>query len=437
VRKIALLTGALRDILLPVGGLCLFAGVTLALTAGQAALEYREAIELQGVVVGKELVRATREQERGTQFVLRIRASLPDGGVVETEEALERKAWEARAVGDAHRVLYLPGKRKTLAPAGSNQFAGYVIMGAVGGVLAILGAALLRRPIGRVFARRRLLAQGAQATASVSEVFQTSTAVNRVILWQLRYRYRDAHGAEHEAESDLMTPGEAAAWRAGESGPILYDPARPASSVWLGSAAEPAVRQSQAWSAAKRLARWVFNLALFFAALFAAAVIGELVPELKTADAWLAGQRTPLALAAAGAALLGLFLLIGAVIAMLMEGGEPMGRTDIENQQRVLRDAMQGPQTWRMSTYRFFGAGAGSSGHDEFPLRELKLAIASGAILGDPVWRRRLCAVCGGMLIFLGVFGAFIVLAPLALKLLLAAVVLYVLVRIAWAFARA
>jgi len=437
VRKIALLTGALRDILLPVGGLCLLAGVTLALTAGQAALEYGEAIELRGVIVDKELVRATREQERGTKFVLRIRASLPGGGVVETEEALERKAWEALAVGDARRVLYLPAKRKILAPAGSNEFVGYVIMGALGGVLAILGAVLLRRPIGRVFARRHLLAHGKQATARVSEVFQTSTAVNRVILWRLRYRYRDALGAEHEAESDLMSPGEAAAWRAGETGSILYDPERPASSVWLGSEAEPAAGQTRVGSAVKRLARWVFNLTLFFAALFAAAVVGELLPELKTADAWLAGQRAPLALAAAGVALLGLFLLIGAVIAMLMEGGEPMGRTDIENRQRVLRDAMQGPQTWRMSTYRFFGAGAGSSGQDEFPLRELKHAIASGAILGDPVWRRRLCAVCGGMLIFLGVFGALIVVAPLALKLVLAAVALYALVRVAWAFVRA
>jgi hypothetical protein len=43
----------------------------------------------------------------------------------------------------------------------------------------------------------------------------------------------------------------------------------------------------------------------------------------------------------------------------------------------------------------------------------------------------------GAALIVLGVFGSLIVITLLALKLVLAAVVLYALVRIAWAYARA
>ena len=41
------------------------------------------------------------------------------------------------------------------------------------------------------------------------------------------------------------------------------------------------------------------------------------------------------------------------------------------------------------------------------------------------------------MLILLGVFGVMIIVTPLALKILLAGVVLYALARITWAFARA
>jgi len=211
---------------------------------------------------------------------------------------------------------------------------------------------------------------------------------------------------------------------------------RPATSAWLGPYAAPPHPDApglgaRLWSKTKTLLRWVINLVLFFATLIAAAVIGELVPELKQLEVWMNGQRMPLVFATGGAALLGVFLLIGAVISMIMEGGEPMSHTDIENQQRSMRDAAMGPRIRRMSAYRLFGTGAGGSAHDEFSMSGLKRAMATGAILRDPQWLRRLCAGCGAMLMFLGLCGSFIVISPLALKLVLAAVVLYALVRIA------
>lgn len=435
-------TGALRDIAVPAGALFLFAGVALTWNAAESALEYRNAVELNGVVTGKELVRADREKNRSTRFVARYRVVLPDGERVEADEDLPRIIWEARAVGDAHPMLYLPAKRKTLPPAGSDYFVSAIIMGVIGPVFAIVGWLLLRKPARQVIARLRLLDRGVQATATVTDVFQTSTSVNRMILWQLRYRYRDLGGAEHEAPSDLLTPEEAAEWQAGATGPILYDPVRPTTSAWLGPHAAPPHPAAPGlgaclWSKTKTLLRWVINLAFFFAALIAAAVIGELVPELKQLEVWMNDQRMPLVFATGGAALLGVFLLIGAVISMIMEGGEPMSHTDIENQQRSMRDAAMGPRIRRMSTYRLFGTGAGGSAHDEFSMSELKRAMATGAILRDPQWLRRLCAGCGAMLMFLGLFGSFIVISPLALKLVLAVVVLYALVRIACACVRA
>ncbi len=435
-----LVTSALRGIAFPAGALLLAAGVVLALTAAGAALEYRDAVALRGVVTGKTLVRADREKNRSTRFVARYRIDLPGGETVETEEDLPRAKWEALGVGDEHPVRYLVAQRKALPPPGSDAWVGNVIMGAIGLPLALVGGLTLRRPLRTVLDRMRLLERGTAATATVSDVFQTSTAVNRVILWQLRYRYRDSAGIEHESASDLMMPDEAAEWQPGASGPILYDPRRPATSAWLGRHAEPEEGPALGVRIVLKvrwLLGWVLRLALFFAALFVAGVIGELVPGLKELEAWMTTEQTPLLVATVGATIAGIFMLVGAVIVMVMEGGEPMSHTDIENQQRSIRDAAAGPRAWRASTYRLFGHGAGASGHDEFSFVELKRAAASGAVLRDPVWRRRVAAACGGMLIFLGLFGSFIVITPLALKLLLAAAVLYALARIAWGLARA
>ena len=315
-------------------------------------------------------------------------------------------------------------------------------MGAIGLVLLGGGFLLARAPARRLLERLRVARSGTPASATVLDVYQTSTAVNRVILWQLRYRYRSPGGIELEGESELLRPEEAAAWRAGAEGEILVDPDRPEASVWLGRAPGEAQTPSPGpatwlWSKLRTLLRWTVRLGLFFVALFAAAVAAELVPELKLADAWIEARRDELLIATIGAAVAGIFLLVGAVILMLMEGGEPMDHTGVENQLRSMRDAQNLPYASRVSVYRLFGRSAGASGHDQFKLAEFRRAIASGAALSDPVWRRRAGAAAGGLLVFLGVFGVMIVVTPLALKLLLAAVVLYGLLRLAWGFARA
>lgn len=436
--------GALRDILAPVGALLLFAGVALTLTAAGSVLEYHNAVELRGVVSAKDLVRAEREKNRSTRFGVRYRVVLPSGETLEVEENLPRVIWETRTVGEPHPVLYLSAKRMALPSLGSSEFVGATIMGVIGPILVIVGCLVLRRPVRKLLERIRLLRRGVASTATVVDVFQTSTSINDVILWQLRYRYRDPGGKEHEAASGLLMPDEADAWQVGTSGAILYDPLRPQISAWLGRHAlvpDPAkpwlALGRRIWSKVNSLMGWVIHLALFFTALLLAAVIGELVVPLKELEVWMTDQRIALLLATAGTGVLGVFLLIGSVISLLMDGGQPMDHTDIENHQRWMRDATPAPRVGRISTYRLIGTGSGVSGADEFSLSQLKRALASGAILSDSTWRRRGCAAFGAALLFLGIFGSLIVIAPLALKLILATVVLYVLVRIVWAYARA
>jgi len=436
-----LVSRAFRDVHLLAGAFLAFCGTVLALNAADMGLDYGRAVEVKGALIAKEMVRADEDNKRGTRFVARYRVALPDGQSLDAEEDLPRADWEARAIGSEHTVLYLSSSRKTLPGAASDR-AGVAIMGAMGLLLLGGGLLLARAPARRLLERLRVARSGTLASAIVLDVFQTSTAVNRVILWQLRYRYRSPGGTELEGESELLRPEEAAAWRAGAEGEILVDPDRPEASVWLGRAPGEAQAPSPGpatwlWSKLRTLLRWAVRLALFFVALFAAAVAAELVPELKLADAWIEARRDELLIATIGAAIAGIFLLVGAVIVMLMEGGEPMDHTGVENQLRSMRDAQNLPYASRVSVYRLFGKGAGASGHEEFPLADFKRAVAAGAVLSDPVWRRRAGAAAGGMLILLGVFGVMIIVTPLALKILLAGVVLYALARITWAFARA
>jgi hypothetical protein len=438
--RLELLARARRDVHLLAGVFLVFCGTVLAWTAADMALDYRSALELRGVVIAKERVRADAD-EKGTRFVARYRFALPGGETRDTEEDLPRQVWEARAIGSEHGILYLPAQGRALPTAGAEQ-AGAAIMGAIGLVLLVGGALLARSPARALLERLRLVGSGVRAAAVVADLYQTSTAVNRVILWRLRYRYRSPGGSEHEGESELLTPAEAGAWQVGSEGEILLDPERSASSVWLGRAPGAAGTASPAagvrpGAALRKAGRWVLNLALFFAALFVAAVAAELVPELRSAEDWMQARRDELLMVTIGASLAGIFLLLGAVIVMLMQGGEPMDHTGVENQQRSMRDARALPYASRASTYRLFGKGAGASAHDAFSFAEAKRALASGTALRDPLWRRRACAAAGGLLIFLGVFGLMIVVTPLALKLLLAAVVLYALARVAWAALRA
>lgn len=181
----------------------------------------------------------------------------------------------------------------------------------------------------------------------------------------------------------------------------------------------------------------LYRIALVLVLVFCAAVLAELLPGLKPLNAWMLENQPMLLAITGGAAAFGVFLLLGSVLSMLMESGAPMSHAEIENHQRNMHDSFAGPRTWRASSYRLLGRGAGSQGHDEFSFAQLKAAFASGTVLRTPLWRRRLCAVCGGMLIFFGVFGLVFVLAPVPVKLIVAAAVAYACVRIAWGLARA
>jgi hypothetical protein len=312
----------------------------------------------------------------------------------------------------------------------------------LGAVLFVVGMLVVRGPVRRLLDLIRLTGSGTAGTATVTSSFETSTAVKGIPFWRLRYRYRDANGTEHEGESDFLTLKEAAAWRPGASGPILYDAARPATSAWLGRhAAEPDPAApglgARMWARLMDLARWVIRIAVVLAAIFVAGVIGELVPALKGLDAWMAVRQVPLMYVTGGTALLGLLVMMGGIISLIIERGKALDHTGVENVARSVRDGLAVPRIWRTSTYGIRGKTVGAEAHDQFTFAELKDAFRSGVLFSERHWRRRLLIMCGGTLMFFGIFGAAIVYTPLALKILLAAAVVYAVMRTTWGLIRA
>lgn len=102
-----------------------------------------------------------------------------------------------------------------------------IVFSLVGGGFAGYGLMELQR-------EERLRATGTLARATVTEVVRTSTRINGRYQWRARYEYRDQAGRTHQGASTLLSPGQAQTWRPGDQALIRYDPADPASSIWLG-----------------------------------------------------------------------------------------------------------------------------------------------------------------------------------------------------------
>lgn len=81
---------------------------------------------------------------------------------------------------------------------------------------------------------QRLRAVGVTARARVVEIERTNTRLNGRYLWHIRYEYRDATGRVFEGVSGYLQSVDVQSFRTGDDGFIRYDPADPASSIWLG-----------------------------------------------------------------------------------------------------------------------------------------------------------------------------------------------------------
>jgi hypothetical protein len=105
---------------------------------------------------------------------------------------------------------------------------------AIGVSFTILGAGIAGYGLWELQTERRLLATGTPARATITEVEETYTRINGRYQWRARYQYQDQDGRTHQGSSTLLSPSEAQTWRPGDQAFIRYDPADPATSIWLG-----------------------------------------------------------------------------------------------------------------------------------------------------------------------------------------------------------
>jgi hypothetical protein len=225
---------SLRDVHLPAGALFVFVGAALLWTAITMALDLRQAADLPATVLGKDWIPADRDQNPSTRYRVRVRFVDPGGETNQLDLDVEPEEWEELAAGDTYPVRYVASRRKVI-PSGMAEPITAAIVGAVSIVVLLIGRWLFVPAARRLLRDLRLLSGGTPASATVTDVFPTSSSVNRVTLWKLRYRYKDRMGAEHEAESGFLMPDEAHEWQPGSTGAIRYDPRQPSASLWLGS----------------------------------------------------------------------------------------------------------------------------------------------------------------------------------------------------------
>ena len=80
---------------------------------------------------------------------------------------------------------------------------------------------------------------------------------------------------------------------------------------------------------------------------------------------------------------------------------------------------------------------AGRSGRGETSFHQIKADLVTGAWLREPEARMWVAGLIGLWLLVFGLFGFFFVIGPPAVKVIVAASVLYAFARFSWAFARA
>ena len=220
------------------GGIFLVAGLLAAVIgAGLAWEEGRFASEGRTVVatvLGKEI--DPGDSDEGTEYFVNYRFTDDDGAVHDGSSEVPFSVYDAAREGGPIEVRFLatdPGESEIV---GASELPSWVVLAIAALVLAIGAAVTL---IGwRAYRKaRRLWAAGTPTTAEVLGVEETNVQINRRQMFRVRYRYTDASGVTHEGASGHMSLADALEAAEGGRGAVLYDPQRPAESIWVGGEA--------------------------------------------------------------------------------------------------------------------------------------------------------------------------------------------------------
>jgi hypothetical protein len=224
----------------PIGAVFIGVGVSMVLEERAFANRGETA---QASVVGKSLEKADFDKNPSTRYIVRYRFETSSGAQVEQTRQVSVEEWEQLAPGSVLPVRFLPERPIDDRAADESTWAGVAAFLALGFIMAAVGIPLLVCAVREISRQRRLWRTGTTVPALVTGVAASSTVVNGVRLWEIRYSYTDPAGTKHQGRSNCMPEHEARQWRRGDRGLARCDPDATASSIWLGNS--NAVQDSQ------------------------------------------------------------------------------------------------------------------------------------------------------------------------------------------------
>lgn len=237
---LSLWTIARRSVLLWVGTLFLILGLAFLTIGVRAFLEnhaYKtQGLDVQAVVLDKTLVRANRQNNARTQYLVTYRFTSANGEEIDGIADVPIEEWERLEPGQTFPVTYLPDKVDSSRPPGGNEWIAALVFSIIGGVFTLLGSGPAFFDARDLVRAARVLRHGLVTDGTVPRASPISTSINRVRQWQIHYRYRDHFGRTQEGASPLVSPEEGSAWKEGDRGTVRFDRERPQNSVWIGRA---------------------------------------------------------------------------------------------------------------------------------------------------------------------------------------------------------
>jgi hypothetical protein len=219
------------------GAMCLLIALPLA---GASILTHyadwsfgREATFTDGTVLTKEIRKSRRRGKtrvRGYEATYRFAV---DGRVYEGRDQLSLDGWRALHEQERTRVRYRPRDPSDNRLDAPRPWLRRTVMLLSGILLSGIGGFLFAGAVRRARLEWRLSPHGARTEGTVTARFDRNLVVDGVRLWRLQYEFSDDQGVRHENTTD-MPETDAAGWNVGESGVVLYDPARPDEAIWIG-----------------------------------------------------------------------------------------------------------------------------------------------------------------------------------------------------------
>jgi Protein of unknown function (DUF3592) len=209
------------------------------------------ATQAVATVTGKEKG-SVPKGKKGSESALVLLYTFPDADGRQHGGKLRASPedWKRAKPGDTLMVEYDRSDPATSRRAGTEAHAGWglLILGAIGGLFALVGISLSAIAFVRSGQRTRLVRFGTPALGVVGEVVENDSALKVAGTYRLTYRFTDSNGQTWEGRGPPQPWSLAARWDPGETILVLYDsrnPRRNEPDVWEARAEDLAKLQDR------------------------------------------------------------------------------------------------------------------------------------------------------------------------------------------------